>query len=230
MTHTFWTMGDYDNALTCGQRALTLAAATGDAVQQARVNGFLGTVYFSLGDYRRAIDVFRQAIPSYEGELRHERFRGMMIASVRDRLWLLQCCAELGAFAEGIAYGEEAARIAETAGHLTSAVMTQDRLGLLAFRQGDLQHAIVSARTRPRPVSRRGYPALFAWDYGHFGFGLCAVRAGHRGAAPARPGRGTANHRRRRGPCHAPPGRGLPPGRSCGGCAPPGRACPGALP
>jgi tetratricopeptide (TPR) repeat protein len=66
----------------------------------------------------------------------------MMITSARDRLWLLQCCAELGAFAEGIAYGEEAARIAETAGHLTSTVMTQDRLGLLAFRQGDLQHAI----------------------------------------------------------------------------------------
>jgi DNA-binding NtrC family response regulator/tetratricopeptide (TPR) repeat protein/class 3 adenylate cyclase len=141
MTHAFWTTGDYDNALTCGQRALSLAAAK-DTVQQARVNGFLGTVYFSLGDYRRAIDVFRQAIPSYEGELRHERFGGMMIASVRDRLWLLQCCIELGAFAEGVAYGEEAARIAETAGHLTSTVMTQDRLGLLAFRQGDLQHAI----------------------------------------------------------------------------------------
>jgi tetratricopeptide (TPR) repeat protein len=143
MTHAFWTTGDYDNALTCGQRALALAAATGDAVQQARVNGFLGTVYFSLGDYRRARDVFRQAIPSYEGKWRHERFGGMMIASVRDRLWLLQCCMELGMFAEGIAYGEEAARIAATAGHRTSIVMTQDRLGLLAFRQGDLQHAII---------------------------------------------------------------------------------------
>jgi DNA-binding NtrC family response regulator/tetratricopeptide (TPR) repeat protein/class 3 adenylate cyclase len=142
MTHAFWTTGDYDNALTCGQRALTLAAATENAVQQARVNGFLGTVYFSLGDYRRAIDIFRKAIPSYEGELRHERFGGMMIASVRDRLWLLQCCAELGAFAEGIAYGEEAACIAEAAGHLTSAVFAQNILGRIALRKGDLQHAI----------------------------------------------------------------------------------------
>src|SRR4029453_3151607 len=98
--------------------------------------------YFSLGDYRRAIDVFRQAIPSYEGESRHERFRSMMITSAPDRPWLLKCCAEVGAFVEGIAYGEEAARIAETARHLTSTVMTQDRLGLLAFRQGDLQYAI----------------------------------------------------------------------------------------
>jgi tetratricopeptide (TPR) repeat protein len=106
------------------------------------VNSHLGTVYFSLGDYRRAIDMFRQAIPSYEGESRHERFRSMMITSARDRLWLLQCCVEVGAFAEGLAYGEEAARIAETAGHLTSTVMTQSRLGLIAFRKGDLQHAI----------------------------------------------------------------------------------------
>jgi tetratricopeptide (TPR) repeat protein len=142
MTHAFWTIGDYDHALTYSQRALTLAAATGDAVQQARVNGYLGTIYFSLGDYRRAIEVFRQAIPSYEGESRQERFRSMMITSARDRLWLLQCCAEVGAFVEGIAYGAEAARIAETAGHLTSTVMTQDRLGLIALYKGDLQQAI----------------------------------------------------------------------------------------
>jgi tetratricopeptide (TPR) repeat protein len=48
----------------------------------------------------------------------------------------------VGAFAEGIAYGEEAVRIAETAGHLPSTVMAQDRLGLIALSQGDLPHAI----------------------------------------------------------------------------------------
>jgi tetratricopeptide (TPR) repeat protein len=142
MTHSFWTMGDYDNALTCSQRALTLAAATGDAVQQARVYGYLGTIYFSLGAYHRAIDVFMQAIQSYEGASRHARFRSMMITSARDRLWLLQCYIELGAFAEGNACGEEAARIAATAGHLTSTVALQDRLGLLALYKGDLPHAV----------------------------------------------------------------------------------------
>ena len=35
------------------------------------MNGFLGTVYFAIGDFRRAIDVLRQrSMPSYEGELR----------------------------------------------------------------------------------------------------------------------------------------------------------------
>ena len=86
MTHAFWTMGDHNNALTCSQHALALAATPGEAIQQARVNGYLGTVYFSLRDYRRAIDVFKQAIPSYEGELRHERFRSMMITATPRRV------------------------------------------------------------------------------------------------------------------------------------------------
>ena len=38
------------------------------------VHGYLGTVYFYLGDYRRAIDVLRQALTAFEGEWRHERF------------------------------------------------------------------------------------------------------------------------------------------------------------
>jgi tetratricopeptide (TPR) repeat protein len=172
MTHSFWTMGDYDNALTCSQRALTLAAATGDAVQQVCLNGYLGTIYFSLGDYRRAIDVFRQAIQFYEGESRYERFRSMMVTSARGRLWLLQCCAELGAFDEGIAYGEEAARIADTTGHLTSMVMTQDRLGLIAFRKGDLQqaitrleHALAQCRAADIPLYLSGITATLGLAY-----------------------------------------------------------------
>jgi tetratricopeptide (TPR) repeat protein len=159
MTHAFWTIDDYDNALTYSQRGLTLAVASGEALQQARVRGYLGTVYFSLGEYHRAADVFRQAIQSYEGEWRHARFRSMMITAARDRLWLLRCCAELGAFAEGIAYGEEAARIAETAGHLTSTVMAQDSLGWLACHQGALQqassrleHALAQCRAADIPL------------------------------------------------------------------------------
>jgi tetratricopeptide (TPR) repeat protein len=176
MTHSFWTIGDYDHALTYSQRGLTLIAASGDAVQQARVHGYLGTVYFSLGEYRRAADVLRQAIKSYEGESRHERFRSMMITAARDRLWLLRCCAELGAFAEGIAYGEEAARIAETAGHLTSTVMTQDSLGLLALCKGDLQraifmleHALAQCRDADIPLYLPGIMATLGLAYARSG-------------------------------------------------------------
>jgi tetratricopeptide (TPR) repeat protein len=51
-------------------------------------------------------------------------------------------CAELGVFAEGTAWGEEGVRIAEAAGHRSSTIFTQQMLGMLAVRQGNLSQAI----------------------------------------------------------------------------------------
>jgi len=135
-------MGDYEAAIEYGQRALVHTTASGDSVEQARAHGLLGTVYFSLGDYRRAADVFRQSVATVEGDLRHARATGIQIPSVRSRSWLVSCLAELGEFTEGMACGAEAVQIAEAAGHLSSAIFAQIRLGALALRRGDLQHAI----------------------------------------------------------------------------------------
>jgi tetratricopeptide (TPR) repeat protein len=101
----------------------------------------LGTVYSSLGDYRRALDVFRQAIRSLQGELLYQRFT-TMTESVRTRVWLVDCLRELGEFAEGYACGEEAAHIADAAADRHGAIMTQYRLGHLALQQGNLQEAM----------------------------------------------------------------------------------------
>jgi tetratricopeptide (TPR) repeat protein len=77
-----------------------------------------------------------------EGELRHQR-PGIMVTSVRSHAWLVECLRERGEFAEGLTCGEEAARIAEVAGHLSSAIFTQSRLGHLLLHQGNLQRAIL---------------------------------------------------------------------------------------
>jgi tetratricopeptide (TPR) repeat protein len=142
MTHSFWAIGDYDHAIACGQRALTLTAANGDTVHQSIALSYLGTVYFSLGEYRRAIDTLRQALTTFEGEWRHERFGMSMLHSVRIRTWLMDCLRELGEFAEGIACGEETVQIAEASGHLGSTLRPQSKLGSLALVQGNLPRAI----------------------------------------------------------------------------------------
>jgi tetratricopeptide (TPR) repeat protein len=120
---------------------LSLTEACGDAFAQARTHGTLGTVYFYLGDYGRAMEVLRQSIAALEGELRFTR-PGMTITSVRSHLWLAECLGELGEFTEGIACGAEATRIAETAGHLSTIIFAQSRLGRLALFHGDLPRAI----------------------------------------------------------------------------------------
>jgi tetratricopeptide (TPR) repeat protein len=104
-------------------------------------HGMVGTVYFLLGDYRRAADVLRQSVAALEGDLRYGRF-GTIITSVRSRGWLVNSLAELGEFAEGMVCGQEAARIAEAAGHLTSAIFAQQQLGILLLLQGDFPQAI----------------------------------------------------------------------------------------
>ena len=104
MIHTCWSIGEYDEAIVHSQRALTLAAANGDVFQQARVSSVLGyRLLLSGGLPWGAIDVFRQAIGSLTGELLYKRSRTTIVDSVRARAWLVDCLAELGAFAEGIA-------------------------------------------------------------------------------------------------------------------------------
>jgi class 3 adenylate cyclase/DNA-binding winged helix-turn-helix (wHTH) protein/tetratricopeptide (TPR) repeat protein len=142
MIHACWSIGEYDDAIAHSQRALTLAAASGDVFEQAVANGLLGTIYCSLGDYRGAMDVLRRAIGSLTGELLYKRSRTTIADSVRARAWLVRCLAELREFAEGIAWGEEAARIAGAAANPSGTVFSQSRLGHLVLQQGDLEHAM----------------------------------------------------------------------------------------
>jgi DNA-binding NtrC family response regulator/tetratricopeptide (TPR) repeat protein len=137
--HHCWRMGAYEDAIAYGQRALT--AASGDVLYQAHAHSLLGTYYFSLGAYRQARDELRQSMAALEGELRHRRI-GMMVYSIRTRSWLAECLAVLGEFTEGAACAAEAARIAEAAAHLGSAILAQFGLGRVAMHQGDFQHAI----------------------------------------------------------------------------------------
>jgi predicted ATPase len=132
MIHHCWSMGMHDDALAYSQRALALATARGEVFEQAVANGRLGTVYLSLGDYRRAIDAFRQSIAPLEGELRYKRFT-TQTESVRSRVWLVDCLRELGEFAQGLAYGEEAAQLADAAADLHGAIITQFRIGHLSL-------------------------------------------------------------------------------------------------
>jgi tetratricopeptide (TPR) repeat protein len=177
IAHYVWRMGDYESAIEYGQRALVHTTASGDSVEQARAHGLLGTVYFSLGDYHRAADVFRQSVATVEGDLRHARATGIQIPAVRSRSWLVNCLAELGEFPEGMACGAEAVQIAEAAGHLSSAIFAQFRLGALALRRGDLPHAIF--------ILERAFASCQTADIALFLQGI----AGHLGLAYALAGR-----------------------------------------
>ena len=81
----FLPQGAYDQAIAAAQRALALATASGEVVLHALANLYLGLAYQAQGDYRRAIDCFRQTVASLDGARRHERFGQVFLPAVLSR-------------------------------------------------------------------------------------------------------------------------------------------------
>ena len=138
----FFVMGQFDHALASGQRALALAAASGDNYTPIEANNCLDVVYFIQGDYRQAMNACRRAMALLEGERRFERFGQPVLPAVQSRTYLSLCLAEVGAFAEGIAVGEAGLRIAEAVQHPVSLVVAYRSVGLPYLRQGNLHQAL----------------------------------------------------------------------------------------
>ena len=140
--------GDLDRAVESGERALAIATALGDFSLEVMATFFVGSARHGLGDYRRAVDCFRRNVASLMGELIHERFGMTGLPAVMSRNWLVSCLADLGAFDEGTARGEEAVQLAEAGNHPFSLTQAYFALGSLYLRKGDLPQAI--------PVLERG--------------------------------------------------------------------------
>jgi class 3 adenylate cyclase/tetratricopeptide (TPR) repeat protein len=135
-------MGARDQAIAAAQRALALAAANGDTILRALANQNLGLIYLPRGDYRRAIDYYKQTVASLDGARCRERFGQVFLPAVLSRADLAWCYAELGMFAEGQALGEEGLRIAEGVDHPASLMIAYRGIGLLSLRQGNLGRAL----------------------------------------------------------------------------------------
>ena len=193
LSNHFYLMGAYDQAIAAAQRALALATASGDVVLQALANQYLGTAYQAQGDYRRAIDCFRQTVASLDGARRHERFGQVILPAVLSRAYLAWCHAELGTFAEGRALGEEGLRIAEAVAHPGSLMFASvgDRSAGPPPRRP--AQGAPPARTGRGHLSGRGPPGLFPLDGCGLGCGVHPGRARRRRRAAAHAGDGTGH-------------------------------------
>ena len=148
MTNYFWMRGDYDHALGPASAPAPLPRHLGTSRSRYGRTSHLGQVYHALGDYRQAIDVLRWNVAALTGELRYERSASRTCPPCSPDAWLVRCLTEVGAFAEGMALGDEAIQIAEAVDHPFSRSEAYGSVGLLHLRQGDLPKAI--------PVLERG--------------------------------------------------------------------------
>jgi tetratricopeptide (TPR) repeat protein len=155
LTHYCWSMRDLDRALEYGQRAVALAAPFDDIRLYAHAHLDLAEVHYGLGNYRQALMTFEQLVARLTGDRLYERM-GPAVFSVVSRRWLVQALAETGAFAAGIARGEEGIRIAEAADHPYSLANICSGVGYLYVCKGDFQQAI--------PFHARSLELCRVWD------------------------------------------------------------------
>jgi tetratricopeptide (TPR) repeat protein len=138
----FCLAGDPDRGIALSEHTLSIAMALGDFSLQVIGKACLGWAYITMGDYRRATKVLRENVDSVDGERNRERFGLASAPAVSSRSFLVWGLAELGEFAEGLARGEEAIRIAEAADRPFSLIQASFGVGFLHLRKGDLVRAI----------------------------------------------------------------------------------------
>jgi tetratricopeptide (TPR) repeat protein len=139
----FAQVGDPERALAVGQRALAIATTLRERGLTVVAQHYLGGVYRSLGDYRRAVECYQTNVAYLDGGLLQEHLGLPGLAAVFSRSHLVIALAECGAFAEGRVPAEEGVQMAEAARHPYSPVMAWWALGFLTLRQGDLPQAIL---------------------------------------------------------------------------------------
>ena len=170
MSHVLRMRGDLDNALADGQRAVGLLMSAGDVSLQVLAQFCLGEVYVSRGDYRQAIDALQRNVEVLDTGIVRERFGGFAVGpglqSVASRFWLAYALAEVGAYTEGMARGEEAVRLAEADEHPFSLALAYRGIGHVYLRKGDIHKAI--------PLLHRGLELCRAWNITVHYFSLAA--------------------------------------------------------
>ena len=163
LTQLFIVIGDHDRAMQSGQRALEIAETAGQLDVSVVSNNCLGDTYFSLGDYRRAVEFHGRNMQALTGDLLRQRFGLAGLPAVFSRAWLACALAQLGRFAEGIVHGEEALRIADDARHPYSQIFADFSLGGLYLHKGDFDRAVPRLEHGLGLCQTTGIPLLFPY-------------------------------------------------------------------
>src|SRR5262249_14728033 len=98
-------------------------------------------------------DLLRQNLVALDGALLRERFGLPGQPAVLSRDVLARCLAEVGAFTEGLAHGEDGLRIAEAVNHPPSLIAACRGIGHVYLSKGAL-HQAISWLERGREASR----------------------------------------------------------------------------
>ena len=134
-------LGEHSRAIDAAQRACTIGESVGELGLRVAANYYLGMAFWLAGAPRQAVEPERATIALLKEVPLGERLGMAGLPAVLARFVLASVLAELGEFAEALAVGQEAERMAQTAGHPYSEVWARAGFGSVHLRHGDFAQA-----------------------------------------------------------------------------------------
>src|SRR6185503_2746674 len=130
-------VGELDEALVSGSRALEIAGRLGDLGLRILATGFLEVAHYTRSEYDRAIELATGNLAVLPADRDFEIFAKAGPPSVWDRTWLVMSLAQLGRFAEAAKSEAEAIRLAEPTQQPFTISMAHFAAGVLQLIKGD---------------------------------------------------------------------------------------------
>mgnify|MGYP001559726957 CR=1 FL=1 len=154
MTVTHSLLGELDEALVTGTRALEIAGRLGDLRLRIPATTHLEVAHYYRGEYERVVELATHNLAALPADCIYEYFGLSAPASVYDRHFLVMSLAQLGRFAEAGEDEAEAIRLAEPTHHAFTVGIAHFAAGTLHLLKGDsakarslLEHGIAAFRT-----------------------------------------------------------------------------------
>jgi tetratricopeptide (TPR) repeat protein len=136
-TVTLSLLGELDEALVTGTRALDIARRLGDLRLRIVTTTFLEQAHYYRGEYERVVGLATDNLAALPAHWVYEYFGISAPPSVYDRTWLVMSLAQLGRFAEAAGYEAEAIRLAEPTHHAFTVGYAHLAAGTLHLGKGD---------------------------------------------------------------------------------------------
>ena len=137
MTTAYNNLGELEEALGTGERALEIAHRLGDLRLRLVTTTYLEQAHFFRGDYERVVELATHNLAALPADWIYESFGNVAPASVYDRCWLVHSLARLGRFSEAAAYEAEALGLVQATQHANTVGMAHYAAGVLNLIQGD---------------------------------------------------------------------------------------------
>jgi len=158
MTTIYALLGELDEALVTGARALKIAGRLGDLRLRILTTMVLELAYYSRGEYEQVVELATNNLAALPADWVHEYAGSAAPPSVHDRCWLVVSLAQLGRFAEAAQYSAEAIRLAEATHHAFSVGLAHAAAGTLHLLRATGRRRAHSRRAARHAPARRPLP------------------------------------------------------------------------